>query len=110
MGEVRCKHDLSLLALEWYDIDNMSRLYTCTAARVGYIIALLPFGPHELEMSTSLAILSSTGTGEAATLSATVGERGVLVSTHWAGCTSVVHRCTGRERSPLGIIVGRDRR
>ena len=44
--------------------------------------ALLPFGPHELEMSTSLAILSSTGTGEAATLSATVGERRVLASTH----------------------------
>ena len=82
MGEVRCKHDLSLLALEWYDIDNMSRLYTCTAARVGYIIALLPFGPHELEMSTSLVILSSTATGEAVTLSATPGERRVLVSTH----------------------------
>ena len=44
--------------------------------------ALLPFGPHELEMSTSLAILSSTGTGEAATLSATAGERRVLASTH----------------------------
>ena len=86
----------------------MSRLYTCTAARVGYIIALLPFGPHELEMSTSLAILSSTGTGEAATLSATVGERGGCPLTG-RGVHLLYTVVQGGREVRLERIVGRDR-
>ena len=82
---------------KWYSINNTRRLCTCTAEGWIYCIA-----PESLKLSTSLAILSSSGSGEAASLLAAAGERVLLVSTHWAGCTSVVHCCTHQERSPLG--------
>ena len=42
-----------------YDMDNMSRLYNCTVARVGYIIALPLFNPLELEIHYNLIITTT---------------------------------------------------
>ena len=41
MDGVRYNGNLIYFNNEWYGIDKKSRLYTCTAARVGYIIAKL---------------------------------------------------------------------
>ena len=49
MDGVRYNGYLIYFSNEWYGINNTRRLYTCTAARVGYTVALLPFGPRELE-------------------------------------------------------------